>query len=479
MPHMKDRHFMRYEPDQSLLLPPNLNDWLPEGHLASFIRDVVSGLDLSAIYEAYADGAKGGRPPCDPRMMTGLLLYACCEGISSSRKVERGTYESIPFRVLAADQHPDHDTICEFRKRHLEALSDLFVQVLDLCREAGLVKLGHVSLDGTKVRANASKHKAMSYGRMKKKRAELEAEVKELMAIADAVDAEEDAKYGKGKRGDELPEELRFRETRLAKIREAMASLEAKAKAEADAKRAEIAEKDKKRREKEERTGKKTPGRKPKAPSEEPADKAQRPRVRTFSGADLPGNFTDPDSRIMKDGATKSFEQCYNAQAAADAESQVIVAADVTQDANDKRQMEPMIEQVKSNTGRTPEEASADSGYFSEDNVKYLEDEDVDAYVATGRMKHGSRPPPPRGRIPKRATVKGRMARKLRTKKGRETYAKRKSSVEPVFGQIKEGRGFRRFLLRGIEAVRAEWRLICLTHNLLKLFGKVRLAPAA
>ncbi len=282
MPRMKDKHFMRYEPDQSLLLPPNLNDWLPEGHLASFIRDVVSGLDLSAIYEAYADGAKGGRPPCDPRMMTGLLLYAYCEGISSSRKVERGTYESIPFRVLSANQHPDHDTICEFRKRHLEALSDLFVQVLELCREAGLVKLGHVSLDGTKVRANASKHKAMSYGRMpgalarptespapncagKKKRAEIEAEVKELMAIADAVDAEEDAKYGKGKRGDELPEELRFRETRLAKIREAMASLEAKAKAEADAKRGEIAEKDKKRREKEERTGKKTPGRKPKA----------------------------------------------------------------------------------------------------------------------------------------------------------------------------------------------------------------------
>ena len=405
MPHMKDKHFKPYEPDQSLLLPPDLNAWLPEDHRAFFIRDVVGGLDLSAIYDAYADGAKGGRPPCDPRMMTGLLLYAYCEGISSSRKIERGTYESIPFRVLSANQHPDHDTICEFRKRHLAALSDLFVQVLELCREAGLVKLGHVALDGTQFS--------------------------------------------------------------LAKIREAMAALEEKAKAEADAKRAEIAEKEKKRREEEERTGRGTSGRKPKAPSDEPADKAQR-------------NFTDPDSRIMKDGATKSFEQCYNAQAAVDADSQVIVAADVTQDANDKRQVEPIVEQVKSNTGRTPDEASADNGYFSEDNVKYLGDEGVDAYVATGRTKHGERPPPaPRGPIPKNATAKQRMARKLRTKKGRETYAKRKSSVEPVFGQIKDVRGFRRFLLRGVEAVRAEWRLICLTHNLLKLFRSGALARVA
>jgi len=335
--------------------------------------------------------------------------------------------------------------------------------VLELCRKAGLVKLGHVSLDGTKVRANASKHKAMSYGRMKKKRAELEAEVEELMARADAVDAEEDAKYGKGVRGDELPEELRFRETRLAKIREAMAALEAEAKAEAKAKRAEIAEKEKKRHEKEERTGKGTGGRKPKAPSNKPEDRKQR-------------NFTDPDSRIMKMGATKSFEQCYNAEAAVDAESQVIVAADVTQDANDKKQIEPMIEQVKANAGEKPKTLSADSDFFSEANAKYLEGEGVDAYVATAKQKHGRPPSPPRGRIPKDATVKERMARKLRTKKGRETYAKRKSSVEPVFGQIKEARGFRRFLLRGIEAVRAEWRLTCLTHNLLKLFRTA--APA-
>ncbi len=431
------------------------------------IREVVGRLDLSAIYDAYAPGAKGGKPPCDPRMMTGLLLYAYCVGVRSSRKIEQATYEVVPFRVLAADQHPDHDTICAFRKRHLAALSDLFVQVLDICREAGLAKLGHVALDGTKVLANASKHKAMSYGRMKKRRAELKAEVAELMARAETVDAEEDAEFGKGVRGDEMPEELRFRETRLAKIEEAMAVLEAEARAEAAAKRAEIAAKEKARREKEERTGKGTPGAKPKAPSDEPRDKAQR-------------NFTDPDSRIMKDGATKGFVQAYNCQAAVDVDSQVIVAADVTQQANDKKQVEPVIEQVKSNTGEKPEKASADSGYFSEKNVEYLDGEEIDAYVATGRTKHGERPPSaPRGPVPKAATVKDRMARKLRTKKGRETYSKRKSSVEPVFGQIKDGRGIRRFLLRGIEAVQAEWRMICLTHNLLKLFRAARPAPAA
>jgi transposase len=446
-------------------MPPNMNDWLPEDHPVFFVRELVGRLDLSAIYVAYADAAKGGYPPCDPRMMTGLILYAYCQGVASSRKIERATHESVPFRVIAGDQHPDHDTIAEFRKRHLEALSGLFLQVLDICREAGLGKLGHIALDGTKVRANASKHKAMSYGRMKKKRAEIEAEVKELLARAEAVDAEEDAKYGKGKRGDEIPEELRFRKTRLAKIEEAMAALEAEAKAEARAKRAEIAEREKERREKEERTGKGTPGRKPKEPSDKPEDKAQR-------------NFTDPESRIMKDGATKSFEQCYNAEAAVDAGSQVIVAADVTQEANDKKQVVPMVEQVKSNACGAPGKLSADSGYFSKENVEYLNSEGVDAYIATGRQKHGRRPPPPRGPIPKSATVKDRMARKLRTKKGRETYSKRKSSVEPVFGQIKDARGFRRFLLRGLDAVRAEWRLICLTHNLLKLFRSGGLALA-
>jgi hypothetical protein len=327
------------------------------------------------------------------------------------------------------------------------SLSGLFVQVLHLCQRAGLVRLGHVALDGTKLRANASKHKAMSYGRIKEKLPELEAQVAQLLAEAEAVDAAEDAQYGQGRRGDELPEELRFRQRRLEKIRQTKAALEAEARAEAQGK----------------------PGTKsadaaevlPEGSAEPklPADKAQR-------------NFTDPDSRIMLDGATKSFEQSYNCQAAVDNQAQVIVAAQVTQKANDKQPVKPLIEQLKTNLGQArPRVVSADAGYFSEDNVKYLKSEKIEPYVATGRQKHGAvEPLAPRGRIPPSATVQERMVRKLRTKKGKREYSKRKGTVEPVFGQIKEARGLRRFLLRGLESVQAEWSLICTTHNLLKLF---------
>jgi transposase len=451
----ENTHFRPYDPDQMMLMPPSLHEWLPDDHLAYRILELVDTLDLSAILDDY-DGSKGGCPPYHAKMMTALILYSYCEGVASSRKIEKATHERVPFRVVSGNQHPDHDTISEFRRRHLKALADLFVQVLRICQEAGMVKLGHAALDGTKMRANASKHKAMSYGRMKKKRKELEREVREFLEHAERVDAEEDAEYGKGKRGDELPEELRFRKTRLKKIKEAMKVLEERAKAEAEAKRAEIAKKEKERDEDDKPRG----GRKATEPSEKPQDKAQY-------------NFTDPESRIMKMGSTKSFEQCYNAQAAVDADSQVIVAAEVTQEPNDKQQLEPMVEQIEENTGRSPEKVSADSGYFSEKNVENLEERDVDGYIATERQKHSQKPEPaPRGRIPESATVKHRMKRKLQTKKGRETYAKRKSTVEPVFGQIKDVRGFRRFLLRGIEAVRAEWRMMCLTHNLLKLFRR-------
>jgi transposase len=445
---METTRFRSYAPDQLLLLPQDLREWLPEGHAAYFILDVLGELDLSEIYSSY-DGSKGGRPGFDPRLMTGLLLYGYCQGVVSSRKIEKATYESVPFRILAVNQHPDHDTIAEFRRRHLSALSGLFVQVLHLCQRAGLVRLGHVALDGTKLRANASKHKAMSYGRIKEKLPGLEAQVSELLAEAESVDAAEDAQYGQGRRGDELPEELRFRQRRLEKIRQAKAALEAEARAEAQgksgAKSADAVEALPE--------GSAEP--KPKLP----ADKAQR-------------NFTDPDSRIMLDGATKSFEQSYNCQAAVDNQAQVIVAAQVTQKANDKQQVKPLIEQLKANLGQAkPRVISADAGYFSEDNVKYLENEKIEPYVATGRQKHGAvEPVAPRGRIPSGATVKERMARKLRTKKGKREYSKRKGTVEPVFGQIKEVRGLRRFLLRGLEAVQAEWSLICTTHNLLKLF---------
>jgi transposase len=445
-------NFRPYNPDQPLLLPPDPREWLREGDLVYFILDMVRALDLSKIRCVYS-GEKGGQPPYDPEMMTALLLYAYCMGVFSSRKIEQATYDSVAFRVLTADQHPDHDTISTFRKQHLAVLSGLFNEVLRLCRKAGLVKLGHVALDGTKVRANASKHKAMSYGRMEQREAELVEQVGELLAQAEATDATEDALYGKGKRAEELPKELRFKESRLAKIREAKRALEEEARAAAVAQQAEYEAKVKAR---EERGGR---GREPKPPSEKPAPKAQR-------------NFTDPDSRIMKDGATKSFEQSYNCQAAVDATAQVIVACAVTQKCNDKEQVAPMVEAMKANLDDTkPKTLTADAGYFSETNVETLTAEKIDAYVATGRQKHGEAPPPPpRGRIPKSATVQERMVRKLRTIKGRATYSKRKQIVEPVFGQIKEARRFRRFSFRGLVNVAHEWALVCLTHNLLKLF---------
>jgi len=455
--------FKPYQPNQLLLLPPDMKQWLPQDDLVYFIMDVVNELDLSAIYQSY-DSSKGGQPPFDPKMMTAMLLYAYCVGVPSSRKIEKATYQQVPFRVITADQHPDHDTIAEFRKRHLKALSELFVQALQLCQKVGLVKLGHVSLDGTKVRANASKHKAMSYGRMEKKAEELEAEVKRLLAEAQAVDDAEDAKYGKDRRGDELPKELRFKQDRLKKIKEAMHSLEQEAKVKAEAKRQEIRQKEQALQ----KEGKKRKGKKPKEPGDKPDAKAQR-------------NFTDPDSRIMKDGASKSFEQAYNCQAAVDEKSQIIVATNVTQQTNDKQQLQPLIEEIKENTdGDKPKKVSADTGYFSETNVEYLEDEQIDSYIATARQKHRDRPEPAgRGRIAKNATKQERMARKLRTKKGRETYSRRKQIVEPVFGQIKEVRGFRRFFLRGLDNVMCEWDLICLTHNLLKLFRSGLMPKAA
>jgi transposase len=445
--------FRPYSPDQLLLLPPDMARWLPEDHLVYFIRDVVRQLNLSAIYGSY-DGTRGGYPAYDPGMMVTLLIYAYCVGVVSSRKIERATYESIPFRVLTADQHPDHDTIAEFRRRHLEGLAALFVQVLRLCRKAGLVKLGHVSLDGTKVRANASKHKAMSYGRMEKSVVELEGEVKGLLAEAEGIDKAEDNRYGKGRRGEELPEELRFKQSRLAKIKEAKEALEQEARERAEAQRLE----QEKKREDRDGSGDRR-GRPPKVPSEKPEGKAQR-------------NFTDPDSRIMKDGATKSFEQCYNCQAAVDGDSQVIVATRVSQETNDKKELKPVVETLKVNLdGAKPRQMTTDNGYFSEDNVTYLAEEQIDGYLATGRIKHADQPlEVPRGRIPKEASTKERMARKLRTVKGRAIYAKRKEISEPVFGQIKHVRGFRQFLLRGVDKVRREWDLICLGHNVLKLF---------
>jgi transposase len=447
--------------DQTLLFPPSLHDWLPEGHLSRFLVEVVSALDLSAIYKSYQDKDGRGQAAYAPEMMVRLLLYGYARGVYSSRKIQTRTFEDVAFRYLSGDQHPDHATIAEFRKRHLEALSGLFTQALLLCSEAGLVKLGHVSIDGTKIKANASKHKAMSYKHMNETEARLKQEIDALLAAAEKADAEEDAQYGKDRHGDELPAELQRRESRLQKIGEAKAALEQEAKEKAEQQRAEAEQKVAERAEEERRTGKKKRGREPRVPDPEqakPDDTAQR-------------NFVDPESRIMPDGANKgSFVQGYNAQIAVDSASQVIVAAEVTQETNDKKQLLPMIALIAANLKQKPEKVSADTGYFSEANVTDEQVKDVDLYVATGRDKHGdvvetSSDPPPPGASPKEA-----MREKLRTEAGRTVYKMRKAIVEPVFGQIKEQRGFRRFSLRGKENVSREWKLVCAVSNLLKLF---------
>lgn len=458
--------FREYDIDQLLLLPQDMRAWQPESHLALFISDVVDNLDLSAIVEKYEKGDGRGQPPFHPRLMVKLLIYAYCKGKPSSRKIEQATYDEVPYRVLAAGQHPDHDTIAEFRKRHLSAMTGLFMQVLQLCQEAGLVKLGHVALDGTKIKANASKHKAMSYARLCEKEKELEAEVAKLLKQAEATDAAEDALHGKGKRGDELPPELARRDTRLKKIKEAKAALELQAREKAAAEAEEVKLKLAERQKHEEDTGRKTGGKPPQMPNVDtakPEPKAQR-------------NFTDPESRIMKDGASKSFEQAYNAQAVVDSQAQIIVAVAVTQQPNDKKQLVPMLGAVKENLERLPDAASADAGYFSEEAVAAEVLAAVELYVPPDRQARGSTTTLPattdqskKSSRPK-SEVAEKMREKLKSAAGYALYKMRKAIVEPVFGQIKERRGFRRFSFRGLEKVSAEWTLIALTHNLLKLF---------
>jgi transposase len=456
------KSFLPDDMNQSLLFPPSLHDWLPERHLARFLVDVVAALDLGAIYGSYESGDGRGQSAYAPAMMVRVLLYGYATGVYSSRKIEARTYEDVAFRYLSADAHPDHDTFAEFRKRHLEALAGLFTQALLLCEKAGLVKLGHVAIDGTKIKASASKHKAMSYARMGETEQRLKAEIEALLKQAEDVDAAEDAQYGKGKRGDELPEELARRASRLKKIAQAKAELEQEARERAERERAEAEAKLANRRQQEEQTGRKMRGREPKVPDPEqaqPEARAQR-------------NFTDPQSRIMPDGANKgSFLQGYNAQAAVDSKAQIIVAAEVTQETTDNGQLLPMLDQVKQNMGRKPDSASADAGYWSEANVTDESVAGIDLHIATGRDKREpaietvSEPPPVQ------ATAKEAMRHKLRTEAGRSIYKMRKAIVEPVFGQIKEQRGFRRFSLRGVENVRCEWKLVCLASNLLKLFG--------
>ncbi len=425
---MREKTFRPYDQDTLLLLPPSLHDWVDPDGLAAFLSDLVDELDLRVFLAAHDEPR--GMPPYHPRMMLKVLLYGYASGVMSSRRIEARLASDVNFMFLAGLARPDHKTIAEFRRRHLAAFRALFLDVLHLCQKAGLVKLGRIALDGTKLKANASKHKAMSYARMVEREAQLATEVQALLDAAEAADQADDAAFGEA-RGDELPEELRRRENRLAKIRAAKAALEAEAQ---------------------ERTG---------DPAAVPEPKAQR-------------NFTDPESRIML-SKPDGFIYGYNAQAAVDDAHQIIVATSLDASATDTGALPALVEQVEANTGRRPRKLLADAGYASDENLTHLQASGIDAYIATRRDTHGPTPPPaPRGRIPTGLSRRERMARKLRTKKGRAEYRRRKAIVEPVFGQIKEARGFRRFHLRGRASVTGEWHLVCAVHNLGKLFGATR-----
>jgi transposase len=424
-----------YEPNQPLLLPQALSEYLPEDDLAYFVPEVVASLDLAAILAPYEREARG-YPPYHPQMLVGLLLYAYARGVYSSRRIAAGCRYDVGFMVVTARQSPDFRTIAAFRKRHLDALAALFQQVLRLAAEAGLVKLGHVALDGTKLHANASRHKAMSYGRMEERATALEAEVAGWLEQAQAADAAEDAALG-DRQGDELPPHLATKARRAAAIRKAKAALEQRAREQAE------------------------------AAGTDPEQAVVPPKTQY--------NFTDPASRIMK--TPGGFEQCYNAQAAVAAGSLVIVGQEVTASPTDVQRLVPMLETVKAETGQDPDALSADAGYASEGNLRACEERGVDAYVALRRFKHDEPPdadpaPQQSGRWPARS----RMREKLATSAGRVAYAKRKQTVEPVFGHIKACRGFRQFLLRGLAAVRGEWALLCTVHNLLRLYGATRAA---
>jgi transposase len=433
--------FLPYEPKQDFLLPPSLSEWLPENHLGYFVSEIVDRLDLQKFYARYeGDGRRN--QPYDPAMLVKILVYGYATGVFSSRKIARKLYEDVAFRMLGAGNFPSHRTICDFRLQHLPELKELFVQVGRLARELGLVKLGTIALDGTKIKANASKHKAMSYGRMKEQEQKLKQEIEALLERARSTDAQEDARLGVDQADEELPAELRRREERLAKIAAAKARLEAR-QAEADRERGRHPDDEQRRGD--------GAGRPFKHPFGEPEDKAQ-------------DNFTDPQSRIMKMGG--SFEQGYNAQAAVDGESQLILAAGLTNNAADNGELLPMVEAVKENLGELPERVLADSGYRSEQAFSALEQTGVEALVALGREG--------KNRVaidPERYPASARMAERLASTEGQKHYRRRKVIPEPVFGWIKHVMGFRQFSLRGLTKVAGEWNLVCLAVNVRRMWA--------
>lgn len=438
--------FRPWDVDQTWLLPPSVHEFVPPGHPAHFVRDTVrEALDLSAITGVYK--GEQGQPPYHPGMLVALLLYGYSRGVYSSRQLARACEERVDVMAVTGLNRPDFCTISDFRRRHLAALSDLFVQVLRLCQAAGLVKLGHVAVDGTKLRANASRHKAMSYKHMMSQEPKLAAEVQSWLDQADAADAAEDAQHGAGRRGDEMPDWMADKQRRLARIRAARAQLEAEAKeAKAEPASAE-ADGPGPSSGMQERGARKT------TPTGTPPDRAQR-------------NFTDGDSRIMPSGG--GFIAGYNGQIAVDAAHQIIVAQRLATNPADYAALLPLVDQARANLGRKLREVSGDSGFATEANLAGLAARGVRPYLSPGRIRHGETDPSA-GRVLKRKPLMQAMADTIRRAGRRSRYRLRKQVVEPVFGQIKQARGFRQFLLRGLAKVRGEWAMLCTAHNLLKL----------
>ncbi len=452
------KRFLECSLDQPYLLPPSIQDWLPEGHLARFIADVAEQLDLSSIYAAYARKDGRGMAAYHPLMMTRVLLYAYAIGVRSSRAMEKATYDDVAFRYLSADRHPDHDTIASFRQQHLEALGKLFVQALQLCRRAGLVRLGLLAIDGTKVQAQASKRESMRLKAIGEEEQRLEALVKEILQDAAKADAEEDVRWGKGQPANPLPPGLDRAQERLRRLREAKQILEKEAAdqlAEAEAAHS-----------------KRKPGPRSKGTPEptEPAWQREKSKQalqrarKAVSGETRNYNFTDPDSRLMRDAVSGTAIQAYNAQLAVDAEKQIVVAAAVTQQETDRQQLAPMAEAARSALETMPENVVADAGYWSYSQLLHPIFKDTNLVIPPGGC--GSV-----GNTTLKATnpLVQAMREKLATAVGKRLYAARQGIVEPVFAYLKERRGFRRFSFRGLKKVQAEWSLICLTHNLLKL----------
>jgi transposase len=465
---MDDRHkkYRSWDAQQHGQEPVSPRDALPENDLVFFLLDLVPQIDLTPFHEHYAQELRG-QPPFDVTMMVTLLVYAYCVGVCSSRRIAAACERNLAFRAIVGNDPPDFRTISDFRKIHLAAFRLLFLEVLRLAGEMGMVKLGNLSTDGTKMRANASRHKAMSYGYMNKELERLKSEIDQLLKQAEQVDAEQDAALG-SRRGDELPAELKRREDRLAKIQEAKARLEAEARAKAE---------EEQHRRDGEQAKREAEGLPRRGKAAAPIDSSPEEKSQT--------NFTDPEAKIMKQ-SNKGFDYWYNAQAVVDGEAQIIVAAEVTSAANDKQQSVPMAQAALDNLdaagiGR-PKDAdgnpvpipnTADTGYFSKEAIEGLEKLGIDPYVATGRQKHHEAPDQPEAATPSaEASVKEKMQQKLRSATGKALYAARKQIVEPVFGMTKSARGIRMFLLRGLEKVSAEWQLICLSHNLLKIWRR-------